>query len=137
MKRRPGEEDWSRRNEETSNPKPVGRRLLIAAAIFGLIAVIGIGARLGSANRQSEKTRTTGRIIRPPKSPRLALPAIKTNQTAGKQTSTARSPINVNTASMEELDTLPNISRQRSQAIIDGRPYSKPEDLLRVPALAK
>ncbi len=40
--------------------------------------------------------------------------------------------VNVNTASAEVLDALPLISLAKAKAIIEGRPYSKPEDLLRV-----
>jgi competence protein ComEA len=40
--------------------------------------------------------------------------------------------VDVNTASFDELDDLPYISPKVAGAIIEGRPYAKPEDLLRV-----
>ena len=40
--------------------------------------------------------------------------------------------VNVNVASFAELRTLPRISESLARAIIDGRPYSSPDDLLRV-----
>ncbi|MBI2268520.1 MAG: ComEA family DNA-binding protein [Candidatus Blackburnbacteria bacterium] len=45
--------------------------------------------------------------------------------------------INLNSATLSELDSLPGVGAVRAQAIIDGRPYSSVEDLLSKKILPK
>ena len=40
--------------------------------------------------------------------------------------------ININTASLEDLDKLPDVGPVKAQAIIEGRPYKSPEDIMKV-----
>lgn len=49
---------------------------------------------------------------------------------AGQVAGTTTGLINVNTASMAELDTLPGVGEKTAEKIISGRQYSKIEDLV-------
>jgi competence protein ComEA len=40
--------------------------------------------------------------------------------------------VNINTANKEMLEALPGIGPAKAQAIIEGRPYSTPEDIMKV-----
>jgi competence protein ComEA len=40
--------------------------------------------------------------------------------------------VNINTATKEQLDALPESGPVKAQEIIDGRPYQKPEDIMKV-----
>lgn len=44
----------------------------------------------------------------------------------------ARQPINVNTASIEQLQNIPEVGPAIAKDIVAGRPYTTPEDLKRV-----
>lgn len=44
----------------------------------------------------------------------------------------ARQPINVNTASVEQLQHIPEVGPATAKAIVAGRPYARPEDLKNV-----
>ncbi len=45
--------------------------------------------------------------------------------------------VNINTASAGELDALPGIGPATAQKIIEARPFSKPEDLIKIPRFGK
>ena len=44
----------------------------------------------------------------------------------------AAAPVDINTASKEQLEALPGIGPKKAQAVIDGRPYQKTEDIMKV-----
>jgi competence protein ComEA len=50
-------------------------------------------------------------------------------------------PVNINTATLEQLEALPGIGPVRAQAILDDRqtngPFDRPEDLIRVPGIGE
>lgn len=43
--------------------------------------------------------------------------------------------VNLNTATEAELESLPGIGPVKAKAIVAGRPYSKPEDVMKVPGI--
>jgi|GEM_PF-3570444 competence ComEA-like helix-hairpin-helix protein len=45
---------------------------------------------------------------------------------------TSTSKININTATQAQLETLPEIGPAKAKAIIAGRPYKTPEDIMKV-----
>jgi competence protein ComEA len=62
--------------------------------------------------------------------------ADKAADTKGKKGSTAKlapgQKININTASQADIELLPEIGPVKAKAIIDGRPFSKPEDIMKI-----
>ncbi len=68
------------------------------------------------------------------KPPKAGAAAPKAPSGAEKK-STALAPgerVNINTASKEKLEALTGIGPAKAQAIIDGRPYNSPEDIMKV-----
>lgn len=55
---------------------------------------------------------------------------VQSSTTVVGSQSTVDGKLNLNTASSKELDALPGIGETRVNAIISGRPYSSPEELL-------
>jgi len=61
--------------------------------------------------------------------------AVKNSKKLDKNSSNKK--ININTASAEELDSLPGVGLSTAKKIIAARPFGKVEDLLKVPRFGK
>lgn len=91
---------------------------------------------------------TTTKAVAPPpvspsKTPAEAVKApaekVKTSAKAPAKEKAAAAPklapgqkVNINSATKEELEALPEVGPVKAQAIIDGRPYKAPEDVMKV-----
>ena len=64
-----------------------------------------------------------------PKAAAPAAPAAKPAEKAEKKPEEKKAPLDINSASEEELRTLPGIGEAYSKKIIDGRPYKMKTEL--------
>jgi competence protein ComEA len=71
-----------------------------------------------------------------PAAPAAAAPAKAAKAPTAEKAAPAKlapgEKVNINSAPKEKLDALPGIGPVKAQAIIDGRPYAKPEDIMKV-----
>lgn len=68
----------------------------------------------------------------PAAAPAAAAPAAKAAAKAPAAKLAPGQKVNINTATKEQLDMIPEIGAVKAQAIIDGRPYQKVEDIMKV-----
>ena len=74
--------------------------------------------------------------------PTKALPQPETQMAPAKKATPAAKlapgeKVNINAASKEKLEALPGIGPSKADAIIAGRPYTKPEDIMKVKGIKK
>jgi competence protein ComEA len=83
---------------------------------------------------------TTPTAEKPAVAKEPAAPAKPAATEKEKGTATKLAPgqkVNINTASKEDLEKLPEIGPVKAQAIIEGRPYNKIEDVMKVKGIKK
>jgi competence protein ComEA len=104
--------------------------------IESLKPLVTIGPGAGQAKPAAEAKSATGPV--PSKSagdkkPVAEQPAEKAKPKAATSTKLAPGQkVNINTATKEQIESLPEIGAVKAQLIIEGRPYKKPEDIMKV-----
>ena len=63
--------------------------------------------------------------------------AVPLTETSADEASLDGAPLDINTATLAELDTLPGVGPSTAQRIIDGRPYGAITDLMRVKGIGQ
>lgn len=112
--------------DDLSNVKGIGKSKL--EKIKPLVTVGGqpaapAPAAVGTAAGAAASKATTAT----PAAQKAPAEAKKSAKAAG-----STGPVNINTASKEQLEALPGIGPKKAQAVIDGRPYQKTEDIMKV-----
>jgi competence protein ComEA len=123
--------------------KPAVYRLAPGSIVADAIAAAGGPAADADLDRVNKaQPAVDGMQVYVPRAGERATPQVRqpTNPNAhagtpGSQLSAGN--VNINTASLEELDALPGVGPSLAQKIIDGRPYGQIEDILRVPGIGQ
>lgn len=94
--------------------------------LIGAIAIVAGAASMAAAQDAAKPQQTVAGVSAPTGG----------KKSASSRKATAQSPVNINTATLEELQTLPGIGPSVSKRIVDYRQkngaFKKPEDLMNV-----
>ena len=104
--------DYMRRREPSTPSRNVVIGIVgVVALIIGAVVIISSGSQRPLRERRTELSRIE------------------------QAQSTPFRPINVNTATADDLDAIPYVGAALAEAIIAHRPYATPEDLMAVPGI--
>jgi competence protein ComEA len=107
-----------------------------AKTIAGIKPFVTVGKQTAaSTGTQQEQSKVSAQTPPNVASSSSAVAQQKTHEKTSGKTSAKLAPgqkVDINTATKDQLEALPEIGPVKAQAIIDGRPYKKAEDIMRV-----
>lgn len=114
------------RHDRTTDPEPIGATppgfWLWAGVSVLVILLISVGVHRRASEYDKQIAEAAIVPNRPPEPMMLPRP---------NPIVTTHEPLNINTASLEEIDALPQVSAMIAQSIIDNRPYYSVDQLTR------
>ncbi|HEX3350410.1 MAG TPA: helix-hairpin-helix domain-containing protein [Acetobacteraceae bacterium] len=115
-------------------------RLVLALACSAALTVPAL-AQTSTTPPTAAPATTAPSITAPsaatPRAASPAAPAPSTSASTAPSATPATGMVNINTASVAQLDKLPQIGKSRAEKIVKGRPYSSPADLVNKKILTK
>lgn len=148
--RKRGSSDSSDESESDHSNTSSKWALVILLSIVGGVYLLSLFAP-PEAKKQSNKSGNDNTVIvEKPATSEAHIPDIDPapeatkpgNHSSGNDAKTVEEPsapesrtVNVNTATLEELDTIPYVSTPMAKSIIANRPYAVLEDLTKVPGI--
>lgn len=111
---------------------------LYGTDVHGTIVITTDGKTYNiSTNQKGTVTATKETKPKPdPKPKPESKPNPKPEESQPKESETTNGCVDINTASKEQLETIIHIGSERSELLLEGRPYSSVEDLTRIKGIA-